>query len=70
MEGSRKVRAFNVSTAGLFILAVAALFFEADATQVFTLYAGCQAGIGAAFFGANFGEHWSKAKAAVNGSSK
>jgi len=61
-EGNRKVKAFNLSSIGLFILAGIAIFMKGDPTQIFTLYAGAQAGIGAAFFGANFGEHWSKAK--------
>lgn len=67
MDGSRKVKAFNLSSVGLLLVAVICLFKGGSATEIFTMYAGAQAATGAAFFGANFGVHWSKAKTTVNG---
>lgn len=74
MEGngvsSRKERAFYWSTIALFVLTVIAFFKGADATQTIQIYAVCQMLIAGGFFGFNGLEHWSKAKAAINGAEK
>lgn len=64
MEGSRKLKGFFGTSAGLLLVAMASLWLGGDPTEIFKFYSLTQAGVAGGFFSFNFGEHWAKAKAA------
>lgn len=63
MTGSRKIKGFYVASAGLFVVAMAAIFKGGSPTEIYTMYAAAQGITAGGFFGFNGLEHWAKAKA-------
>lgn len=68
MEGTRKQKAFYATLAAINLVILVAFvvkvpFNSADIVSLITL----ESALAGAFFGANFGEHWSKARAVQNG---
>lgn len=71
MEGGRKLRAFYTTMGALVTLTGAGFvtgvpYQGSDIIALATIIAA----LGGGFFGANFGEHYAKARAAQNGASK
>lgn len=63
MEGSRKLKGFFATSAGLLIVGMISLWMGGEPTEIFKFYSLTQAGVAGGFFSFNFGEHWARAKA-------